>query len=139
MHVYRYANATNHDPSLFTQFSIFVITSPTSSNYSRTSLSRTLISNYRLSRSENLRSNFSSFPHYFIYIFYIYISNFRRQIKYSFVKCGCSIYCFPLSLSTLICRGKDISKYFSESFGIRDNKSRLYLKVYRIYRAYTIP
>ena len=32
-----------------------------------------------------------------------------------------------LTLSTLICRGTDISKYFSESLGIRDNKSRLYL------------
>ena len=32
-----------------------------------------------------------------------------------------------LTLSTLICRGTDISKYFSESLGIRDNESRLYL------------
>ena len=32
------------------------------------------------------------------------------------------------SLSTLICRGTDISKCFSESLGIRDNESRLYLK-----------
>ena len=31
-----------------------------------------------------------------------------------------------LTLSTLICRGVDISKCFSESFGIRDNESRLY-------------
>ena len=31
-----------------------------------------------------------------------------------------------LTLSTLICRGTDISKYFSESLGIRDNESRLY-------------
>ena len=35
-----------------------------------------------------------------------------------------------LTLSTLICRGTDISKCFSESLGIRDNGSRLY---------YTIP
>ena len=28
-----------------------------------------------------------------------------------------------LTLSTLICRGTDISKYFSESLGIRDNES----------------
>ena len=27
-------------------------------------------------------------------LFYIYISNFRSQISYSFLKCGCSIYCF---------------------------------------------
>ena len=32
-----------------------------------------------------------------------------------------------LTLSTLICRGTDISKCFSESLGIRDNESRLYL------------
>ena len=31
------------------------------------------------------------------------------------------------TLSTLICRGTDISKYFSESIGIRDNESRLYI------------
>ena len=84
--------------------------------YSRTSLSRTrLFRDYRLSRSENQvpvltwnydnrqqhnvekRSNFSSFPHYFIYI---YISNFRSQITHSFVKCDCSIYCFPHSLNS---------------------------------------
>ena len=29
--------------------------------------------------------------------------------------------------STLICRGTDISKCFSESLGIRDNESRLYI------------
>ena len=33
-----------------------------------------------------------------------------------------------LTLSTLICRGTDISKCFSESLGIRDNEIRLYLK-----------
>ena len=33
-----------------------------------------------------------------------------------------------LTLSTLICRGTDISKCFSESLGIRDNESRLYIK-----------
>ena len=32
-----------------------------------------------------------------------------------------------LTLSTLICRSTDISKCFSESLGIRDNGSRLYL------------
>ena len=39
------------------------------------------------------------------FLFYIYISNFRRQITYSFVKFGCSIYCFPHSLNS------DMSKY----------------------------
>ena len=32
-----------------------------------------------------------------------------------------------LTLSTLICRNTDISKCFSESLGIRDNGSRLYI------------
>ena len=67
-------------------------------------ISTSLISNNLLSRSENLvpaltwkskdrepnieekRSNFP-FPQHFQYI-----SNFRSQITYSFVKCGCSIY-----------------------------------------------
>ena len=35
-----------------------------------------------------------------------------------------------LTLSTLICRGTDISKCFSESLGIRDNESRLYFILY---------
>ena len=34
-----------------------------------------------------------------------------------------------LTLSTLICRSTDISKCFSESFGIRDNESRLYFQI----------
>ena len=51
-----------------------------------------------------LRSNFTSFPQYFQYI-----SNFRSQITYSFVKCGCSIYFFLTS--NLISWGTDISKY----------------------------
>ena len=38
-------------------------------------------------------------------LFFIYISNFRSQITYSFVKCGCSTYCFPHSLNS------DMSKY----------------------------
>ena len=38
-------------------------------------------------------------------LFYIYISNFRGQITYSFVKCRCSIYCFPHSLNS------DMSRY----------------------------
>ena len=39
------------------------------------------------------------------FLFYIYISNFRSQIRYSFIKCGCSIYCFPHSLNS------DMSRY----------------------------
>ena len=67
-----------------------------------------------------LRSSFSSFPQYFQYI-----SNFRSQITYSFVKYGCSIYFF-LTSANLICRRTDVWKYFRESLGLRDNESRLY-------------
>ena len=107
-------------------------------------ISTSLISNNRLSRSENLipaltwksnnrwkycgkeekllpRSNFSSFPQYFQYI-----SNFKSPITYKFVKCGCSNYVF-LKSANLICRSTDISKFFRESLGIRDNESRLYI------------
>ena len=70
------------------------------------------------------RSIFSSFPHYFIYIFLT--SGVKLHI-HLLLKCDCSIHCFPHSLSTLICRGTDISKCFSESLGIRDNESRLYI------------
>ena len=62
-------------------------------------------------------------------LFYIYISNFRSQITYSFVKCGCFQFIVFLTLSTLICQSMDISKCFSESLGIRDNESRLYLSM----------
>ena len=62
------------------------------------------------------------------HIIIIYISNFRSQISYSFVKCGCSIYCFPHSLNS------DMSRYgylevFQWPLGIRDNESRLYITV----------
>ena len=67
------------------------------------------------------RSNFSSFPQYFQNI-----SNFKSPITYIFVKCGCSKY-FSLNSANLICRGTDVSKYFRESLGIRDNESRLYI------------
>ena len=55
--------------------------------------------------------------------------SFRSQITYSFVKCGCVQFIVFLTLSTLICRSTDISKCFSESLGIRDNGSRLYMIV----------
>ena len=45
-------------------------------------------------------------------LFYIYISNFRSQITYSFVKCGCSIYCFSHSLNS------DMSRYGSRSVSV---------------------
>ena len=59
-------------------------------------------------------SNFFSFPQY-----YQYISSFRSQITYSFIKCDCSIYFF-LDSTNLTCRGTDISKYFRES--LRDRR-----------------
>ena len=34
-----------------------------------------------------------------------------------------------LNSANLICRGTDISKYFRESLGIRDNESRLYFDI----------
>ena len=37
-----------------------------------------------------------------------------------------------LTLSTLICRGTDVSKYFSESLGIRDNESQLCIDIKNI-------
>ena len=69
------------------------------------------------------RRNFSSFPQQFQYI-----SNFRNQITYSFVKCGWSVYFF-LNSANLTCRGTDISKYFSESLGLQDNESQLHILV----------
>ena len=68
-----------------------------------------------------LRSNSSSFPHYFRYI-----SNVKSAITYKFVKSGCSNYFF-LNSENLICQGTDISKCVRESLGIRDNESQLYL------------
>ena len=70
-----------------------------------------------------LRSNFSSFPQYFQYI-----SNFMSPITYIFVKCSYTNYFF-LSSANLICRSTDISKYFREFLGIRDNESRLYMYI----------
>ena len=83
-------------------------------------ISTSLIWNIHLSRSEILvpvltwksknryenivekrrNCSYSSFPQYFQYI-----SNFRSQITYSFVKCGCLIYWFPYF------RNSDISRY----------------------------
>ena len=68
-----------------------------------------------------LRSNFSSFPHYFIYIFLT--SGVKINIHLLNVVVQFIVF---LTLSTLICRRTDISKCFSESLGIRDNESRLY-------------
>ena len=58
-------------------------------------------------------------------LFCIYISNFRSQITNS-LSVGVQ-FIVLLTLSTLIGRGTDISKCFSESLGIRDKESRLYI------------
>ena len=38
----------------------------------------------------------------------------------------------------MICRGTDISKYFRESLGIRDNESRLYWLLLRLTSFYSV-
>ena len=43
----------------------------------------------------------------------------------------CSIY-FYLNSANLKCRGTDISKYFRESLGLRDNESRLYFQLVHV-------
>ena len=53
---------------------------------------------------------------------------FMSSITYTFVKCSYTNYFF-LSSANLICRSTDISKYFRESLGIRDNESRLYMHI----------
>ena len=70
------------------------------------------------------RSNFSSFPHYFIYIFLT--SGVKLHIHLLNVVIQFIVF---LTLSTLICRGTDISKYYSVSLGVRDNESRLYMHI----------
>ena len=40
------------------------------------------------------------------------------------MKCGCSIYFF-LNSANLICRDTDISKFYSEAIGLRDNECLL--------------
>ena len=72
---------------------------------------------------KELRSNFSSFLHYFIYIYIFLTSGVKIHIH--LLNVVVQFIVFP-TLSTLICRGMDISKCFSESLGIRDNESRLY-------------
>ena len=94
-------------------------------NYSRTSLSRTRL--FRITAYLEVKI-WSLFQHetmttvnkimwkrgefapkeqilLFFTLFYIYISNLRSQITHLFVKCGCSIRCFPHSLNS------DMSRY----------------------------
>ena len=64
-------------------------------------------------------------------LFYVYISNFRSQITFIHLLNVVIQFIVFLTLSTLICRSTDISKCFSESLGIRDNESRLYLLMFK--------
>ena len=61
------------------------------------------------------------FSQYFQYIF-----DLTSQITYIFANV---VVHFFLNSANLICRGKDISKYFRASIVVRDNESRLYLKI----------
>ena len=71
-----------------------------------------------------IRSNFSSFPHYFVvYIFQISGVKLHIHLLNVIVQ-----FIVLLTLSTLICQGTDISKCFSKFLGIRDNESRLYVQ-----------
>ena len=71
------------------------------------------------------RRNFSSFPHYFI-VYKFLTSGVKLHIHLLNVVVQ---FIVLLTLLTLICRGTDISKCFSESLGIRDNESRLYVTI----------
>ena len=70
------------------------------------------------------KEQFLLFPHYFIYTQCIFLtSGVKLHIHLLNVVVQFIVF---LTLSTLICRGTDISKCFSESLRIRDNESRLY-------------
>ena len=74
-----------------------------------------------------LISNWAISPLFHIRYIYIYIfltSGVKLHIHFLNMVVQFIVF---LTLSTLICRGTDISKCFSESLGIRDNESRLYL------------
>ena len=61
-------------------------------------------------------------------ILYIYIVYLTSEVKLHIDLLNVVVqFIVFLTLSTLICQSTDISKCFSESLGIRDNGSRLYL------------
>ena len=62
--------------------------------------------------------------HIIIYIYIFLTSGVKLHIHLLNVVVQFIVF---LTLSTLICRSTDISTCFSESLGIRDNGSRLYL------------
>ena len=73
-----------------------------------------------------LRSNFSSFPQYFnvplISGVKLHIYLWNMVVRFIFF----------LNSANLVYRGTDISKYFKESLGLRDNEIRIYKKVRRL-------
>ena len=69
------------------------------------------------------RGAISPFFHIIIYIYIFLTSGVKLQIHLLNVVVQ---FIVVLTHSTLICRGTDISKCFSESLGIGDNESRLY-------------
>ena len=60
-------------------------------------------------------------------LFYIYISNFRSQITYSFVKCGCSIYFFPHSLNSDMSRYGYLEVFQRVPWNSRERESTVYV------------
>ena len=70
------------------------------------------------------KEQFLLFSTLYIYIYIFLTSGVKLHIHLLNVVVQFIVF---LTLSTLICRGTDISKYFSESLGIRDNESRLYI------------
>ena len=106
-------------------------------------ISTSLISNNRLSRSENLvpvltlksnnryqnivekRRNEEKFL-LFSTIFSIYLLTSGVKLHIHLLNVVVRFIVF-LNSANLICQGTDISKYSSEILGLRDNESRLYL------------
>ena len=71
-----------------------------------------------------LRSNFSSFPQYFQYI-----SNFRSQITYTFVKYGCSIHFFPKVCKSDMWRYGYLEVFQRVPWNSRERESTVYFFV----------
>ena len=80
-----------------------------------------------LTTSKNIVEKMRAISPLFHNIFNISLTSSPTACIYKIVKCGCSNYFF-LNSENLIYRGTDISKFFGESLGIRDNESRLYLQ-----------
>ena len=118
-------------------------------------ISTSLTSNNRLSRSENLvpfkhenlttdkilwkreeialKEQFLLFST--IFSIYIYLTSGVKLHIHLWNVVVPSI--FLLNSANLICRSSDISKYFRESLGVRDNESRLYMQIYCMFMCCT--